>query len=83
MLSFKLFHRQEILEENICSFSEVLKPSWRFISPEAPEDVWAAHLDAPVMRPHLILHSVLLEDVNGLQQGQFIDVFGRLKSGQQ
>lgn len=33
------------------------------------------------MRPHLILHSVLLEDVNGLQQGQFIDVFGRLKSG--
>lgn len=35
------------------------------------------------MRPHLILHSVLLEDVNGLQQGQFIDVFGRLKSGRQ
>lgn len=71
-LSIKLFHRQQIFEKNICSCTE------------APEDdVRAAHLDAPVMRPHLVLHSVLLEDVNGLQQGQFVDVFGRLKSGQQ
>lgn len=36
-------------------------------------------LDAPVMRPHLVLHAVLLEDVPRLQQRQLIDVFRRLK----
>ena len=39
-----------------------------------------AYLKAAVVCPHLILHSVLFKDVDGLQEGEPLDVLGRFKA---